>query len=217
MPNNSVEESSYLKNRKNSFDEWEKLTEKKRLSMRKEARELSLYWVTTFEEAVWDLLKRKKEWGSWFIDFNWRKLYSIDIENMNDAYLVFYWKTKPQLDMEREKARQEQEADKKRKQLEAIEKIPWLIEESKMYIDESKWWEWENFVNGSARSVYILEDVYDIITILRLIEQWKSWKEIQKKFDEKGLVGFYPSVIRNRIIYYSKKWEDAKKYLKLKE
>lgn len=86
-----------------------------------------------------------------------------------------------------------------------------------MYIDESKWWEWENFVNGSARSVYILEDVYDIITILRLIEQWKSWKEIQKKFDEKGLVGFYPSVIRNRIIYYSKKWEDAKKYLKLKE
>lgn len=128
MPNNSVEESSYLKNRKNSFDEWEKLTEKKRLSMRKEARELSLYWVTTFEEAVWDLLKRKKEWGSWFIDFNWRKLYSIDIENMNDAYLVFYWKTKPQLDMEREKARQEQEADKKRKQLEAIEKIPWLIE-----------------------------------------------------------------------------------------
>lgn len=35
MPNNSVEESSYLKNRKNSFDEWEKLTEKKRLSMRK--------------------------------------------------------------------------------------------------------------------------------------------------------------------------------------
>ena len=217
MPNNSVEESSYLKNRKNSFDEWEKLTEKKRLSMRKEARELSLYWVTTFEEAVWDLLKRKKEWGSWFIDFNWRKLYSIDIENMNDAYLVFYWKTKPQLDMEREKARQEQEADKKRKQLEAIEKIPWLIEESKMYIDESKWWEWENFVNGSARSVYILEDVYDIITILRLIEQWKSWKEIQKKFDEKGLVGFYPSVIRNCIIYYSKKWEDAKKYLKLKE
>lgn len=173
--------------------------------------------MTTFEEAVWDLLKRKKEWGSWFIDFNWRKLYSIDIENMNDAYLVFYWKTKPQLDMEREKARQEQEADKKRKQLEAIEKIPWLIEESKMYIDESKWWEWENFVNGSARSVYILEDVYDIITILRLIEQWKSWKEIQKKFDEKGLVGFYPSVIRNRIIYYSKKWEDAKKYLKLKE
>ena len=94
MPNNSVEESSYLKNRKNSFDEWEKLTEKKRLSMRKEARELSLYWVTTFEEAVWDLLKRKKEWGSWFIDFNWRKLYSIDIENMNDAYLVVLLKNK---------------------------------------------------------------------------------------------------------------------------
>ena len=56
--------------------------------------------------------------------------------------------------MEREKYRQEYEAKKKRAQLEAIEKIPSRIEEGKKYIDESKWLDWESYVNSSARDMY---------------------------------------------------------------
>ena len=116
--------------------------------------------------------------------------------------------------MEEEKWRQEIEAKRKRAQLEAIEKIPWWIEEGKKYIDESKWWYWEKYVNSSAWDMYCWWDIDATLELLKMIDNWESWEDVQKVFYNQGHSGFSHSVVRNRVIYFSKKWKEAEKKLK---
>lgn len=169
-------------------------------------------WIT-FDKAVHLLLLKKEEGESCFINFNWKKIYSIDTNSLDDAYLQYYWKTKVQVEMEREKAHQEYEAREKRKELEAIDKIPWWIEEGKKYIDDPKWWDWEKYVNSSDRKWYHGMDVDSTLELLKMIDNWESWEDIQKAFDDQGHSGSSYSVVRNCVVYFSKKWQEANKKL----
>lgn len=198
---------------KNSLKKNEKLTEEENLEMKEDAHEIPLFWNISFDEAVRCLLERKKEWWNWFINFNRKRLYSFDIENENDAYLQFYWKTKFQVEMEREKAHQEYEARKKREQLETIEKIPWWIEEGKKYINESKWLDWEKYVNSSARDMYYWRDIDLTLELLKLIDNWEPWKTVQEVLDNQGHSNISYRIFRDRVVYFSKKWEVANKKL----
>ena len=198
---------------KNSSKNNEKLTEEEKSEMKKDAYEIPLFWNISFDEAVRCLLERKKEWGTCFINLNRKRLYSFDIENENDAYLQFYWRTKFQVEMEREKAHQEYEARKKREQLETIEKIPWWIEEGKKYINESKWSDWEKYVNSSARDIYYWRDIDLTLELLKLIDNWESWKTVQQAFDNQGHSNISYRIFRDRVVYFSKKWEVANQKL----
>ena len=58
--------------------------------------------------------------------------------------------------------------------------------------------------------MYYWGDIDDTIILLKLIEEWKSWEVIQKIFDENCGLGFYHSVVGNRVIRFSRKGAEAK-------
>lgn len=211
---NLWELDSHTTSLENHSKKAERPTEEEILKIKEKSCIIELYGGMTFDEAIWELLERKEKWENCYIDFNWKKLYSVDINNENDAYLQFFWKTKAQVEMDREKYRQEYEARKQREKLEAIEKIPGWVDEGKKYIDESKWQDWESYVNSSARDMYHWMDIDSTLELLKLIENWESWENVQKAFDNQWHSGFSYSVVRNRVVYFSKKWNEADKMLK---
>lgn len=151
---------------------------------------------------------------------NWRRVYSIDLINMskqqrcdleNAFYLVFFWKTKIEKKAESEKYKQEVKA--KERKFKALEKILWWVEEGKHYIDESKWREWEEFVEYAARGDYYWEEVELVLKLLKMIDNWDSRQNIQEIFDNEWDDAFMYIVIRNKVVYFSKKWEEADKNL----
>ena len=88
------------------------------------------------------------------------------------------------------------------------EKTLW-IEEGKKYIDESKWWDWEKYVDSSARSLYHWADIDAILELLKMIDNWESWEDVQKAFDDQNHSGSSYGIVRNRVVYFSKKWKEA--------
>lgn len=153
---------------------------------------------------------------------NWKKIYSIDVINISqerwcdleDAfYLLFYWKTKIECLKERAENAKQHELERKRKELETIEKIPWWIEKGKKYIDQSKWWVWENYVNSSARGTYRWADVDATLELLKLIDSWEPWEKVQESFDNQ-VYGYCYNIVRDRVVYFSEKWQEADKKLK---
>ena len=182
---------------------------------------VSMWW--TADETIQSFLDYVNDGENCYCELNWKKVYSIDLINMSKKqgcdleeafYLVCYWKTKIEQEKERARYEQEIELERKQKEMEAIEKIPWWIEEGKKYIDESKWETWENYVNSSAKDMYFWMDIDDTLKLLKMIEEWKSRIEVQKTLDKNCGEGFYYSVVRNRVIIFSKKWEEASKILK---
>lgn len=71
----------------------EKLSEKQILEKIRTAKKLNI-GLLDFDEAVQLLLDKKREGENVFIEFNWKILYSVEINDENDAYLQFHWKTK---------------------------------------------------------------------------------------------------------------------------
>ncbi len=90
--------------------------------------------------------------------------------------------------------------------MEAIEKIPWWIEKGKEYIDESKWSDWKEFVEYAPKGTYHWAEVDLVLKILEMIDNWDSRQEIQNVLDDEWGEGYYYSVVRNRVIYFSKEW-----------
>lgn len=195
-------------------DSRKQLSEEEKIKRRENAVEYHFYW-SLISEAISELVELNKKWINCYIEFwGWEKrLYSVDINTEDDGYLQLYWKTKFEKEMEREKQRQEGEARRKREELEAIEKIPWWVEEGKKYIDESKWWDWEKYVNNSARDMYHWMDIDATLELLKMIDNWESWESVQKAFDDQWHSGFSYSVVRNRVVYFSKRWPEADKKL----
>ena len=189
------------------------LTEEEIQMAKKTAYECNIYGCSTISEAITEFLDMCKDWRNFFVEICWKKLYSVDTKTEDDAYMQIFWKTKIEQEKVREKYDKKRKLERKKKELEAIEKVPWRIEEGKKYVDEEKWWNWESYVNSSARDMYHWMDIDDTLKLLKLIDEWKSWQEIQKVFDKNCGVGFYYSVVRNRVVLFSKKWEEADKYL----
>ena len=194
-------------------DSRKQLSEEEVKRMKTEASEIYLYWWMTLDHAVELLLSKKWKWENCFIDFNWTKIYSVDTNSVDEAYLQYFWKTKAQVEMEREKERQEREIERKKKELEALEKIPWWVEEGKKYIDESKWEDWKKYVNSSARDMYCWMDIDATLELLKMIDNWESWDDVQKTFEDQEHSGYSYGIVRNRVVYFSKRWQEADKNL----
>lgn len=192
------------------------LSEEEKSIMRSKATRYPIYDSPLMSEVISTLVELNKKWRNCYIDFwGWdKRLYSVDINTEDDAYLQLYWKTK--IEQEKEWARHEQkrELERKQEEMKAIEKIPWWIEEGKKYIDESKWEDWEKYVNGSARAVYFWTDIDYTLELLKLIDAWESWEKVQKAFDDQDHSVYSYSVVFNRVVYFSKKWEKASENLK---
>ena len=190
-----------------------KLTDKEIANLKRTAKKIELaagYW---FDDGVNLLLENWKKWINCYIDFNWTKLYSVDTKSIDDAYLQHFWKTKLEFEKEREKRRQEEEARKQKRHLEVLEKAPTWIEEWKKYIDESKWEDWEKNVNRSINDLYEWMDAEATLVLLKMIDEWKSWREIQKTFDDQWHSWMSYHFVRNCVVYFSKKWEEANRKL----
>ena len=100
---------------------------------------------------------------------------------------------------------------------ETLERITRCIGEWKKYINPSKWEDWEKFVYQTFDDYAwegwpLAEQVADV---LKNIEEWKNWKVINAMLDPYSLhSGASYSYVRNAIIYFSKKWDEAKKHIK---
>jgi hypothetical protein len=207
-------------NIKTDFGSETKLTEEEIKKMKKEATECRVpIWGWAYETISYFLDNYVRKGENCYCELSWKRVYSIDLLNISqirgcdleDAfYRQFYWRPKIEQEKLWEKYAQEREAQQKKDRLEAIEKIPWWIEEGKKYIDEEKWEDREKYVNSSARDMYYWGDIDDTIILLKLIEEWKSWEVIQKIFDENCGLGFYHSVVGNRVIRFSRKGAEAK-------
>ena len=88
------------------------------------------------------------------------------------------------------------------------EKTLW-IEEGKKYIDESKWWDWEKYVDSSDRSLYHWADIDATLELLKMIDNWESWEDVQMAFDDQDHSGSSYRIVRSRVVYFSKKWKEA--------
>jgi hypothetical protein len=62
--------------------------------------------------------------------------------------------------------------------------------------------------------MYHWMDIDSTLELLKLIENWESWENVQKAFYNQWHSGFSYSVVRNRVVYFSKKWNEADKMLK---
>ena len=80
-------------------DNWETAEEKKggtpseeeKERIRKAAQEIYAEYLDGFTDAIWLLLSAKKEGKNCFILFDGIPYYSVDINEMNDAYLQREW------------------------------------------------------------------------------------------------------------------------------
>jgi len=203
-------------------EETTELTEEEISAFKEKAHECRVLMWGTADETIQSFLDYVKDGENCYCELNWKKIYSIDLINMSkkqgcnleDAfYLVFYWKTKIEQEKEQEKYRQKYKAKRKKEELEALEKIPWLVEEGKKYVDETKWSDWEEFVEYAARGTYHWKEVELVLKLLEMIDNWDSRQNIQKIFDNEWGEGWYYSIVRNRVVYYSKKWKEANKNL----
>lgn len=219
-PDFDLKEDEYIDNVPKKEPE---LTDEEISALKEKAYEcrVSMWW--TADETIQSFLHYVNDGENCYCKLNWKKVYSIDLINMSKKqgcdleeafYLVFYWKTKIEQEKERAKYEQERKLERKQKEMEAIEKIPWWIEEGKKYVDESKREDWENYVKSSARDMYHWMDIDDTLELLKLIDAWESWDKVQKAFDAQDHSNFSYSVVFNRVVYFSKKWEEARKNLK---
>ena len=226
--NNVLEDNNYNWDDKVTLTSTEpKLTKEEILARKKEAVEYIIPIVSygTPYENIQLFIEHIKVCENCYYDFMWTKIYSLDLINIskeqwcdleNAFYLQLYWRTK----IEHEKYLQEQDQiekhEKTKKRLDAIEKVPWWIEKGKEYIDDTKLSDWEDYVNSSVKDMFYWSDVDDTLKILGLIEEWKSWQEIQEIFDKDCDDIFYYGAVRKQVIYFSKKWAEAMKNLKKK-
>lgn len=194
------------------------LTKKEITAKKRQAFGCQLGWIP-LNELIQEFVGYVESGMNFYCELNWKKIYSIEVIKVsqerwcdleNAFYLLFCWKTKIEREKIAEEKRRQRELEKKRKKLEAIEKIPWWIEKGKEYIDESKWSDWKGFVEKGARWMYYWEEVELVLKILKMIDSWDSRKKIQKVLDKKWGEGYYYSIVRNRVIKYSKKWIDAR-------
>lgn len=42
-----------------------------------------------------------------------------------------------------------------------------------------------------------------------MIDNWESWEDVQKAFDDQNHSGSSYGIVRNRVVYFSKKWKEA--------
>lgn len=89
------------------------------------------------------------------------------------------------------------------------------IEEGRKCIDESKWLEWELYVIEWARGRHVLIDLETVLKCLTMIYNWESWENVQNVVDEYRIQGGAPNLLIGAIEFFSKKWEEAKKKLKV--
>lgn len=175
----------------------------------KKACRIHIDWGTSLDKAVEILLNKKEDGKDYFMIFNWIKLSSADIKNIDDAYLLIHGETKAQVEMRKEKERQNFQAEEMKQQLQAIENIPWWIEDGKKLIERSKWWNWEEYVNRSARGPYKWMDISIILESLKLIDNWESWEHVRERIYDENLTAISYSALKEQIVYFSKRGKDA--------
>lgn len=222
--NNSFEENSNQIGEKidSTKKTWSNLTEEEILAKKKEAYECRVSVWGWADETIHDLIDYVKKGENCYCVLNWKKVYTIDLRKIsqerwcdleNAFYLLYCWKTKIEQQKKSEEYNKQRELEKKRKELEAIEKIPWWIEEGKKYIDESKWSDWEELVEHAARGAHYWGEIELVLKILGMIDNWDSRQNIQKILDDEWGEGLYYNLVRDHVIYFSKKWTIASKNL----
>ncbi len=191
------------------------LTQEEIDELKKTAKKIPLKQGSSLEEDFQFLLSASKKWKNYFIEFpNGKKIYSCEIKTEDDIYLQYFWKTKTAHEREVWERERNYEIKKKEKELEALNKIPQRIEEWKQYIDEDKRESWERYVNSSARDMYNWMDIDYTLQLLKMIKDWESWESIQKAFNDQDNSFFSYGIVRNWVVYFSNKGDEADKNLK---
>lgn len=151
------------------------------------AVEIDLPYLTNFDKAVELLLEYKKEGINCFIDFNWTKIFSADINTVDDAYLQYHWMRKAELEEKRRENTKELEALVKEESEEEIEK--WYIKK----IEDSREWK-ESIITKDAvinGLKFIAEhpDMEQNQLIDELIAIWCNFtlEDIEKQFPDWNL------------------------------
>ena len=194
--------------------EWSTLSEEEKKKMRESAQEIPIAYRTSFKDAIGLLLSAEEEGKNCFITFNEDRYYSVDINTMDDAYLQREWMTEAEwdayeLELDRAIAKKEQKSELKTAEeiLERLNTVSRLFEESSPYIQPEKLVEWEEDLRESVDSSL----VPCIIELLKMISDWNSREEIKSAFDKQDLSVWQHAVVRDRVLYYSKNWKEAKR------
>lgn len=175
------------------------------------------------DKLIQEILERIENSENVYCEVGWKKIYTIDLLKIsqergcdleNAFYLLFYWMTKIEHEKVREKQLQKEELSNAKKKLAATEKVPWRIKEGNKYISKEKQEARKKFVEGEASNWDNYWNlVENVLKLLKMIDNWEPWEEIQKTFDnqENSELGY--SITLNRVVYFSKKWEEAEKKL----
>ena len=193
------------------FDPKQKFSDYQKSKLRKEALEFKFWkWTDIGIVAKW-MCDFAKRWYNVYCNFNWTNIYSVDVKNIDDVFILYEWRTKQQhyalirAERERQNAFQREEVRKNK------EKIPSWIAKGAELVDSTKKDEWKKFVeiNGVKRW-FIIEDVLEL---LQMIEEWKNWKEINDRTYQQLQSGYTFVFCRKWVVYFSKNPKDVDKNL----
>ena len=155
------------------------------------------------------LLEEKKKWKNFYCYVCGKKIYSCDINSLDDAYIIIYWKTKTEKENCERKNREELEKVQK-KHLEDMKNISKWVNEWKKYIEFSKREEWEEHVNSKVRDPFYWNDIEIELKILKMLDEDKDINEVKREFNKYSLFWVNRSIVKTYIVYFSKKSEEFK-------
>jgi hypothetical protein len=104
-------------------------------------------------------------------------------KTVDENYISYFWKTKIEIDKEREEQDIKWEIERKTKELEALKKIPEWIERWNKLIEASLQDEWGKIVPIRAGDLYNWMELDSTLNIIEMILNWSNIDDVKKQLD----------------------------------
>ena len=176
------------------------------------------------EVEIWDdlkgvaekLLDFKSKGKSVFVNFNGHKLYSDEINSINDAFVEVMGMTQAEFETQREEMRKQYRKERLEAEKKAEMKIPEWIEKGKKFIYPERLDDWKYYVEHSARGFHNGTDIDNTLEIITMLSEDKSFEDIQKSLDKQGHSGSSFNMVTKNVLHFSKQGPDFYEQVVLK-
>lgn len=127
------------------------------------------YSAFDIDDAVKFLQVARMKGENIYINFNRHKLYSADA-TLDSVYLEVLGMNHDDYLKQEQEWREEFQRKKETEKEEALEKIPYWVEEGKKYIPSSLWNKWEKSVEISAKGLYNGKDLDAFLEVVKELD-----------------------------------------------
>lgn len=179
-------------------------------------------FVHTFDRAADVLVDAHNRGENIFIDFNGTKLYSVEIANVDDAYMQYMGTTKAEHEAQVEAQRQKWEEERTRAEAAAKAKIPDWVERGNKVIMPDMEETWKQCVEIRANDLYHGAELENALQIMEALAKGATMEEALAIFDSANHSGMSAGVTKSIILSFCEQGVDfyraeTERYTKLNE